>query len=167
MKKLFTRGFVLALAAAASACASVPMYSPQAGPFASGYSEQRVDEQHWRVEYVGDPRSPRELVERFLLFRSAELTLGSGYDWFETSDHVTDTEIVVNAPPLSQQVLVDQPDDLRPSGEARRARRGQVSFERFVSHQTIEMGAGQAPTDAFDAAAVQELLSPAIHERTQ
>lgn len=163
-----SRSALAALCAVAllAACATLPSYAPQGAPFARGYGEQRIDQAHWRVEYVGDTRAPRDLVERYLLFRSAQLTLSSGYDWFETSDHETDTEIVVYAPPLPRPgAALSSPQHGDVDARGPRPAVRPARFERFVSHQTIAMGHGEPPTDAFDAAALQALLSPAVRHR--
>jgi len=163
MQPLLCRGLVYPLLAALAllaGCASTPVYSPQGAPFASGYAQQRVDERHWRVEYYGSPRASRALVERYLLFRSAELTTGSGYQWFATIDHLTDTEIVIYAPPLPGRAPPHggRYGDLGMRGPVSRP----PSFDRFVSRQTIEMGLGAAPPGAFNASAVEQLLAPAV-----
>lgn len=57
-----------------------------------GYSDLRLDENHFRVTFQGNSVTPRATVETFLLYRAAELTTSQGYDWFETEDRHTDKE---------------------------------------------------------------------------
>ena len=85
------RPFVIASSAAAllvAACASLAPYGPQTGPSGQGYSQQRIENDRWRVTYrgVGDPGP----VADFALLRAAELTLENGYDWFEVTQRWID-----------------------------------------------------------------------------
>jgi hypothetical protein len=82
----------LALAAGLTACATPTPYQPNIpGQAASGgYSEVRVEPDRWRVSFQGNSLTSRETVEAYLLFRSAELTVQQGYDWFQIVDRHTD-----------------------------------------------------------------------------
>lgn len=84
------------LAAAASlvvsACATSTAYGPADASNRYGYSEQRVENDRYRVTFAGNSVTSREQVEMSLLLRSAELTLQSGYDWFSTVDRATDRD---------------------------------------------------------------------------
>ena len=57
---------------------------------AGGFSEQKLEGDRYRVSFAGNSLTSRDTVERYLLYRSAELTVQQGYDWFETADHRTD-----------------------------------------------------------------------------
>lgn len=173
---------VFILGAALNACASTSAYAPQASPGGEGYSEQRIDETHWRVEFVGGEMANAPVVERALLFRSAQLTQASGYDWFRPSAHSAsgDTEIVVEAPsriegagpnatwgPYWRRRGVLGPSDGRPRGrdplgDRRPPQPTSWSFVRYSARETIEMGRGDKPVNAFDAAAVASLLAPTV-----
>ena len=88
---------VLAMAATVAlaglaACETATPYQPVApgNRQAGGYSEYKIDAAHWRVTFAGNSLTSRETVERYLLYRAAELTLQQGYDWFVTTDRHTD-----------------------------------------------------------------------------
>ena len=62
-------------------CAGEPTpYQPKANR--TGYSQQRLDAQTWRVQFAGNINTPRETVENYLLYRSAEIMLFGGYEKF-------------------------------------------------------------------------------------
>src|SRR5438128_987810 len=89
------RTFLAAAAVAAltlSACATATPYQPlQRGSAVSGgYSEQQLEPNRWRVTFSGNSLTDRRTVENYLLYRSAELTLSQGFDWFTTIDRQTD-----------------------------------------------------------------------------
>ncbi len=90
---LITIAAVVALGGALTACATPTPYQPAApghGSSGFGYSEYKVDGTHWRVTFSGNSLTSRETVEKFLLYRAAELTLEQGADWFQTTDRHTD-----------------------------------------------------------------------------
>ncbi|MDG2528418.1 MULTISPECIES: CC0125/CC1285 family lipoprotein [Caulobacter] len=81
-----------AVAAALSACATATPYQPAIpGQKASGgFTEMRLEGDRYRVGFAGNSLTSRETVERYLLYRAAEVTVEQGYDWFETADRRTD-----------------------------------------------------------------------------
>lgn len=85
---------VAAMVAAAglSACATATPYQPKvtSGSTTGGFSEQRLEADRYRVSFAGNSLTSRDTVERYLLYRAAELTVEQGYDWFETADRRTD-----------------------------------------------------------------------------
>ncbi|RZJ28723.1 MAG: hypothetical protein EON85_08410 [Brevundimonas sp.] len=79
---------ILAAGLGLSACASLAPYSAQTGPRGQGYSEQRIENNRFRVTYngVGAPGP----VADYALLRAAELTTSQGYDWFEVTQRWID-----------------------------------------------------------------------------
>ena len=167
-------------AAILSACAATSAYAPQARPGGEGYFERRIDETHWRVEFVGGATTSAPIVERNLLFRAAELTRTSGYDWFTPSAHTTsgDDEIIVEAPrriagpnarwgPYWRRRDASGWSNGRPRGPGpvdahRRFQSMPPSSVRYSARETIEMGRGDPPVNGFDAGAVADLLAPNV-----
>ncbi len=90
-----TKAVLIAAAAAVtlSACATQPIYRPVGVDGArTGYAEQRIDADRYRVSFQGNSITSRERVETGLLLRAAELTRESGYDWFATTNRNTDRD---------------------------------------------------------------------------
>lgn len=75
-----------------AACATATPYQPLTtkGPATGGYTEVKVNDDRFRVSFAGNSLTSRETVERYLLFRSAEVTLAQGFDWFALADRHTD-----------------------------------------------------------------------------
>jgi hypothetical protein len=89
---VLTAAAVAAMGAGLVACVTATPYQP-AGPRAAqtgGYSDFQIDGTHWRVTFSGNSMTSRETVEKYLLYRAAELTLAQGFDWFETADRHTE-----------------------------------------------------------------------------
>jgi hypothetical protein len=105
LKKIVLVG-ALAMTAGLAACATPTPYQPKAvsGSTTGGFSELRLEADRYRVAFNGNSLTSRETVERYLLYRAAELTIQQGYDWFETADRRTDrtARTVVDADPFAR-----------------------------------------------------------------
>ena len=77
-----------------SACETVTPYQPlrHGTEVSGGFTDQRLDQNHFRVTFQGNTLTPRETVESYLLYRAAELTVSQGFDWFETTDRHTERD---------------------------------------------------------------------------
>ena len=72
-----------------AACATGPApYAPKTPKTSTGYTDQQLAQNRYRVTFTGNSRTSRETVENYLLLRSAEVTLDAGYDdfLFDTRD---------------------------------------------------------------------------------
>jgi hypothetical protein len=175
----------LLLAAAAclalAACTTATPYQPyQPGGMSSsagGFSEQRIGADRFRITFSGNSLTSRETVERYLLFRSAEVTLAEGYDWFSLADRHTDRKtrtIIDRHDPFGYDywrptwaylgygrwVVLDPwgPRSFFDDAEVRRIDRYEASAEIFL-------GKGAKPAgdpSAFDAREVVKNLGPTI-----
>lgn len=77
-----------------TACAAEPPYfGPIGAGHSTGYTDQQIDQTHYRITYQGNSSTSRETVEDFLLLRSAEVTRQAGYAFFtfDTRDTKTKT----------------------------------------------------------------------------
>lgn len=100
-------GRSLFLAAAASGallvagCATETPYRPATGQGfnRTGFSDQRIEANRFLVTFAGNTVTDRDTVERYLLYRAAELTLQNGYDYFITVDRQTDRQARTYATP--------------------------------------------------------------------
>ncbi len=89
--KLLAGAAVLAVLAG---CAEEPPYFGPLGPdHSTGYTDQQIDQNRFRVTYTGNSVTPRETVENFLLLRAAQVTQKAGYPYFvfDTRDTKTKT----------------------------------------------------------------------------
>jgi len=91
MRKLLIAG-LLAVTAGLAGCTTATPYQPdlRGSQVSGGFSETRVTNDRFRVQFRGNTLTNRDTVERYLLYRAAELTLAQGYDWFEIDDRRTD-----------------------------------------------------------------------------
>lgn len=78
----------LLCAAALTACVAPATYQPATGSSGSGFSEQRIENDRYRVTFRGAGSSPQ--IQDYALLRASDLTLGAGYDWFDVVNRYED-----------------------------------------------------------------------------
>jgi hypothetical protein len=91
------KAMVAALAASTlmvAGCATETTYRPATGQGfnRTGYSDRQVEPDRFLVNFAGNSVTSRDTVERYLLFRAAELTLQNGYDYFVMANRDTDLQ---------------------------------------------------------------------------
>lgn len=84
-------GTLLAL----GACATATPYqrAVKGAAISGGYSEERLAADRFRVVFSGNSLTRRDTVERYLLYRAAELTLAEGFDGFTLDTRSTDRTV--------------------------------------------------------------------------
>lgn len=92
-RRLFTLATIAVLAIAG--CAHPTPYQPQSASssHSTGYSDERLSADRFRVSFRGNSLTSRETVEAYLLYRAAELTVEQGYDWFSVIDREMDHRV--------------------------------------------------------------------------
>ena len=98
------KGAIAALLAGATllaACVTPTPYRPAMGQGfnRTGFSDQQIEADRFAVTFAGNSYTSRETVERYLLFRAAELTVDRGYDYFVLADRDTDKQTRTYATP--------------------------------------------------------------------
>ncbi len=80
--RFFVLSALVGVAMALGACATKPpYYGPKTG--STGYTDERLGENRYRITYSGGFTANRQKVEDYLLLRSAEVTLKAGFSHFE------------------------------------------------------------------------------------
>ena len=97
MMHLGRKAVVAALAASTlmvAGCATETTYRPATGQGfnRTGYSDRQVEPNRFLISFAGNSVTSRDTVERYLLFRAAELTLQNGYDYFVMANRDTDLQ---------------------------------------------------------------------------
>jgi hypothetical protein len=75
-----------------SACATSTPYAPASQGNGYGFSEQKIEQNRYRLMFRGNSSTTRETVETFLLYRAAELTLMNGFDYFIVIENDTEAQ---------------------------------------------------------------------------
>jgi predicted small lipoprotein YifL len=151
---------VAMLALAACAATGPAAYGP-ADVNGFGYSEQKIEDDRYRISYQGSGGMPPSLVEDYALRRAAELTLEAGFDWFRVSGRDLSGE---------ERGGVSVGTGFGTSSYGRRssvgvgvgADLGRVGAQEFfTARMEVLMGSGAAPEDGevYDARSVLESLT--------
>jgi len=92
--KIATALVMTAALAGLAACETATPYQPleRGNQVSGGFTDQRLEGNRFRVTFDGNTLTSRERVETYLLYRSAELTVNQGFDWFETVDRHTERD---------------------------------------------------------------------------
>ena len=82
----------LASASVLASCATPTPYQPATGSgmYRTGYWDEQIENDRFRVTFAGNSLTSRETVERYLLYRAAQLTVEQGYDYFTLADRDTE-----------------------------------------------------------------------------
>jgi len=59
----------------------------------AGYSEMRIENNRYRITFKGNSSTNRDVVETYMLYRAAELTLQNGFDTFTVAHRETDKDV--------------------------------------------------------------------------
>lgn len=78
-KKIVVAGAAAFLLAA---CQNPATYQPRTPGSSTGYTDEQLAQNRWRVTFTGNSSTRRETVESYLLLRAAEVSLKAGYHWF-------------------------------------------------------------------------------------
>lgn len=172
---------VAAAGLALASCSYPTPYQPATGSsqYSPGYSDQQIEGDRYRVSFAGNTLTSRETVERYLLYRAAQLTLEKGYDHFvlvtRDTEHQTDTYVDRNFGPGPYGYWSPYWSFYRPRfgwsywdpfyDDPFWGRDFDVrTVQRYQASAEIVMGHGPKPENvrAFDARSVIESLGPSI-----
>jgi hypothetical protein len=178
---------LLTLAAATAigglaACETATPYQPATvgAAHAAGYAEQKLNDDLWRVTFSGNDLTSRETVERYLLYRAAELTVAQGFDWFRANDRHVDKKTSLDVDPFYAGGFgYDYGWGWRPAWRYRGSfgwrsydpwgggpfwadRYSVNEIQQYDASVEVRMGHGAKPDGAIDARQVLANLGPAI-----
>lgn len=87
MQRAFLAASLILLLAA---CAQPTPYQPARDGY--GFTEQRIEDNRYRITFHGNSVTSQQVVEDYMLYRAAELTREKDYDYFEIADKETDKD---------------------------------------------------------------------------
>ena len=75
-----------------AACATPATYQPRQGGSGTGYTNEQLAANRWRVTFTGNSATKRQTVENYLLFRAAEVARQAGYRLFVFDNRDTEAK---------------------------------------------------------------------------
>lgn len=132
--------------------------------FGEGYSEARIGEKTYKVDFQCSQETPETLCEGYLFRRCAELTRSAGFDYFVMENH--DTVI------KEKDIVVPGHYNTMTSGSGKDKtttyvfQPGYTMKDRYpVSHATISMYRGAKPADTRNAYTPEEILKYVVQSK--
>ncbi len=164
------RLFVFPMLLLLGACAATgPVAYGPADEKGFGYSEQRIEDNRYRITYRGSGGMPPGLVEDYALRRAAELALANGYDWFRVagSDIAGEERGGVSVGTGFGTSSYGRRSSVGVGVGADLGRVGAQEF--FTARMDVLLGAGEAPeeSDVYDARAVLDNLADPASNSTE
>lgn len=169
----FVRTLVIALVAVGlGACAAQPTpYAPAANLKSYGYADEQLDNVTWRVQFAGNRQTARGTVQDYLLYRSAEITVGQGYQGFVLIEDDVEQNVYYRGTTTYPSVFVGSGygyPGYRGGGVAYGGGFGTTSLDpqnAYTAYGRIRLFNDFAPEglgEAFDANAILRVLGPKI-----
>jgi hypothetical protein len=151
---------ILLIYFALSGCVTTE-YQPRS-IFGDGYSEARIGEKTYKVEFQCNEITPEPTCEGYLFRRCAELTISAGFDYFVMEQHTSIMkEEDTNIPGHYNTVTTGSGRD---KTTAYVYQPGYVVKSRYpVSSATIKMSKGVVPKDTRNAYSPREILKYATN----
>ncbi len=153
---------------ALGACAQPTPYQPARDGY--GFTQQRIEDNRYRIVFTGNSLTPLQVVEDYMLYRAAEITLQANYDYFIVADKQTNKSTRYLATFSDPGFPYDGPYYGRrfpPYWYAPSFQTGSYHpIESFSTAANIVLYRGKKPSDkaeAYDARDVIARLGPTIH----
>jgi len=134
-----------------------------------GYSDSPIDSVTWQVIFSGNEATSVDVVERYALFRAAELTTEKGYDYFIVLDRNIEAQTITHTgPPMTNSSTEPWSDPLTGAHGTVTTTTTTRDIDTGTAHSSmkmIRMFKGQKPADmtqSYDAKAMLKLMSQSI-----
>jgi hypothetical protein len=144
-------------------CGQPTPYQPATSGY--GYSEQQIEDNRYRVSFAGNDLTPAEVVQNYLLYRAAELTLDNGYDYFTVVDRNLDRSTIywgTGNTHLGSGYFTRDGDYVGGLGLTTYSAR---PIDSYTAYADVVMFEGEKPAgdvNAYDARSVLRQLGPTI-----
>jgi hypothetical protein len=153
----------LAILAMLAGCGQPTPYQPALDGY--GYSEQRIEDNRYRVSFAGNELTAADTVQNYLLYRAAELTLDHDYDYFTVVDRNLDRSTAywgTSDPYLGSGFITRRGDYVGGVGFRSYSAR---PIDTYTAYADVVMFEGEKPAaevNAYDARSVLRQLGPTI-----
>lgn len=138
-----------------------------------GYSEAPIDSSTWQVTYAGDNTMPPDLVDRYALYRSAELTVAKGYSYFIVLNGQANANSMTSTMPGAETHNTTIEHDVDPQTGKMIPVAVTTTDQDYMTTtstfhtvtKTIRMFKGERPGDnanAYDAKSMISVMGPSI-----
>ena len=130
-----------------------------------GYSEQRIEDNRYRVIFAGNDLTKADTVQNYLLYRAAEVTLNHGYDYFTMVDRYLDRSTRYSGSSSTSELGGYVTEDGDYVNGSFFSTYSADPFHSYAAYADMVMFKGEKPASdvhAYDARSVLRQLSPSI-----
>jgi hypothetical protein len=130
-----------------------------------GYSEQRLEDNRYRVIFAGNDHTKADTVQNYLLYRAAELTLNHGYDYFTVVERTLDRSTRYSGSSSTSELGGYVTEDGDYVSGSFFSTYSADPFHSYKAYADMVMFKGEKPASdvhAYDARSVLRQLSPSI-----
>ncbi len=129
--------------------------------FGEGYSESRISETMYRVDFQCSQETPENLCEAYLFRRCAELTRNAGFDYFVMEEHGTTLHVKDTVVPGHYNTYTTGSGNDKTTNYIFQP--GYTIQNRYpVSRALISMHRGRKPANARNTFTPDEILRYAV-----
>ncbi len=87
MSRMRTMYFCFLVALLSGCASNLPAYRPYSD--GAGYQDKRIEENRFALSFIGNSSMTAETTENYLIYRAAEISSATGYDYFILHDKNT------------------------------------------------------------------------------
>lgn len=143
-------------------CAAPTPYQPATKGY--GFTEQQIESNRYRVTFSGNSVTPRDVVQNYLLYRAAEVTVEKGHDYFTIVNQDIERSTVYYSSGFDSFPFHSGFGWHHPWGPGF-GNYTAYPIDSYTAFADIVMGDGEKPTgevNAYDAHDVLRQLAPKI-----
>jgi hypothetical protein len=150
-----------AMLAMLAGCGQPTPYQPAVDGY--GYSEQQIEDNRYRVSFAGNQLTPADTVQNYWLYRTAELTLDHGYDYFIVVDRNLDRSTTYQGTStLSPGYITEDGDYVGGTGFSSYSAHPSDSYTAYADVVMFEGEKPAGDVNAYDARSVLRQLDSTI-----
>ena len=132
---------------------------------AFGYDDMPIDRTTYQITYRGDGTLTSAMVDRYALYRCAELTNEKGFDYFVVLDAASEAGAITSAPTHHTEIEHDIDPQSGQFVPVAVTTTETTSIQTHTVTKTIRLFKGKRPDDkanAFDAKSMLKVMGPTI-----
>jgi hypothetical protein len=143
-------------------CARVQPTPYQPAVEGYGYSEHQIEDNRYWVSFAGNDETPASTVQKYWLYRIAELTLDHGYDYFTVVDRNLERSTTYEGTAQFEPPFISEAGEYITGGSTSYSSTPSDSYTAYADVVMFEGAKPAADVNAYDARSVLRRLGPTI-----
>jgi hypothetical protein len=127
-----------------------------------GYSEHQIEDNRYWVSFAGNDETPASTVQKYWLYRIAELTLDHGYDYFTVVDRNLERSTTYEGTTQFEPPFISEAGEYITGGSSSYSASPSDSYTAYADVVMFKGEKPPADVNAYDARSVLRRLGPTI-----